>query len=1143
MSDNQSSKELYYEEVLTTAALALSQSKRDSSTSSGSRGNRSDSHGRIRLRNSPHSDHTYARSDTYNFRNNFNSSMIKSDRTNTSDDSENRVCQSDGGSNSVWRNRDLPTCHGLSQESFVFPKDGNDEMMGQQTDPYSPRKKETNTKQEGERQHKSQNSNNRFDSGHGDEKHFMLAPTDVSDLLASLPSRPIANFPSESDRKRIIGMLATIISTMYQYEQDDEVMDYSPITISLCSNTQQQQEQEPEENEEEEKVDPTTVRSISTMDTASSSSPNSGPDVENVDESSPSAMNDPDENTTYSDERQTHSVTNHNHNRRNNNRLLSRRQSSSFHSPSPVQNKEQSKKENIIGKRYRQRRHSVYSNFLVSAAGFLFLDKSNAIAFLPLLNKLLGTDDIDENVFIESWNRRVSARNGYKNNDPDLQQYLKGNQDMGTNNRQRQGRDGKQKTNDCDKQPWHDNDILMPFVESLEQGAGVQCLSLLLLNYLLQSQQGYDARIRACVKKLGVIIFSHELKHSDCEEVQERLKLGIRMGRAMDDCLIEMATRKFESLEHTIASKLLRISAAQQQRKEENDNAVSNVGRTRREITRDKIIRGLKIGTAGVAAGTLLAVTGGLAAPGIAAGLAATGITTAATAGVVTTLTSTAAVTTIFGVGGGGLAAYKTHRRTKGVTEFTFQKQQHDSIHKDEGNAELFTTICISGWLKDEKDFERPWGIEPSNPPITDKLEKLVRFYSIHKPGNIGRCQEILNRWKGEEKELWAVLREKYGQDPDHLYPIYSSPNKRIVLTHEEDEVVDRLLGELGYTVPHEDQSRSALREVKQKLYSMNVNDSSILMRSTQQSENVNASFSTSISDTDNSQYYDQDSRRRANQIWDYKVEYGGELVTVKWESELLVELCDSVADMAADMAGQAAREILKQTALATLITAVALPYAIVRAADMIDGTWTLAIERSDLAGIELANSLLESEAGHRPVVLIGYSMGARVIYSCLKELARQQEIWEEQEECMRTGLGKNKERRHRKKLTREPASIVEDAIIMGLPNHLSLHSWESCRRVVAGRLVNCYSKKDMILSLMFQIKRLTGVLRPVCGTSPVRVKGIENYNVETLISAHSDYCAATGHILRVIYHGTPHRSSATIVVPSYATNQGYRMT
>lgn len=53
------------------------------------------------------------------------------------------------------------------------------------------------------------------------------------------------------------------------------------------------------------------------------------------------------------------------------------------------------------------------------------------------------------------------------------------------------------------------------------------------------------------------------------------------------------------------------------------------------------------------------------------------------------------------------------------------------------------------------------------------------------------------------------------------------------------------------------------------------------------------------------------------------------------------------------------------------------------------------------------------------------------------------------------------------------------DAIMMGMPNHVSLKSWEACRRVVAGRLINCYSRKDMILSLMFQLKRMQGILRP----------------------------------------------------------------
>lgn len=266
---------------------------------------------------------------------------------------------------------------------------------------------------------------------------------------------------------------------------------------------------------------------------------------------------------------------------------------------------------------------------------------------------------------------------------------------------------------------------------------------------------------------------------------------------------------------------------------------------------------------------------------------------------------------------------------------------------------------------------------------------------------------------------------------------------------------------------------------------------------------------------------------------WDYHNEFGGELYTVRWESDLLMELCDSVTDMALDLVGTAAKEVLKQTALATLITAIAWPYAFVKAADMIDGTWTLAIERSDLAGIELAKSLLESQAGHRPVVLVGFSMGARTVYSCLKELARHQEIWEEQRERKRGILTKKNraKREERIQYTREPASIVEDAILMGTPNHMSVASWEACRTVVTGRLINCYSRKDLILSLMFQINRLAGALKPVCGTTPVQVSGVENYDVGCFISSHSDYCVSAGDILRLVRHGQPYRANAKVII------------
>ena len=234
-------------------------------------------------------------------------------------------------------------------------------------------------------------------------------------------------------------------------------------------------------------------------------------------------------------------------------------------------------------------------------------------------------------------------------------------------------------------------------------------------------------------------------------------------------------------------------------------------------------------------------------------------------------------------------------------------------------------------------------------------------------------------------------------------------------------------------------------------------------------------------------------------------LEFNTELYTVEWEPKLLRELSKSIESIAKDVGIVMSREILKTTAASTLMTAIAWPVALVSAANMIDGTWTLAVERADEAGVELANSLLESASnvGMRPVTLMGYSMGARVIYKCLKEFTRKQNEW----------LKKSKTERMN---AREPASIIEDVVFMGLPNHYNGKTWTEIRDVVAGRLVNCYSRKDFVLTFMFQMKKMS-MMRPVCGTMHVDVYGVENIDVTEIVQSHEDYCRRISDILKLV--------------------------
>ncbi len=133
---------------------------------------------------------------------------------------------------------------------------------------------------------------------------------------------------------------------------------------------------------------------------------------------------------------------------------------------------------------------------------------------------------------------------------------------------------------------------------------------------------------------------------------------------------------------------------------------------------------------------------------------------------------------------------------------------------------------------------------------------------------------------------------------------------------------------------------------------------------------------------------------------------------------------------------------------------------------------------------------------------MMGLRMGARVTYSCLMELGKEQMEWEKRREEEAETTKKSKRDRKATKAevaqssdesesesgtpSREPASIVQDVILMGLPYHYDKASWEVCRQVVAGRLVNCYIPKDLVLLYLFNVNNLsTDVLSPLCGTSP----------------------------------------------------------
>ncbi|KAM4117500.1 hypothetical protein ACB094_02G129500 [Castanea mollissima] len=208
------------------------------------------------------------------------------------------------------------------------------------------------------------------------------------------------------------------------------------------------------------------------------------------------------------------------------------------------------------------------------------------------------------------------------------------------------------------------------------------------------------------------------------------------------------------------------------------------------------------------------------------------------------------------------------------------------------------------------------------------------------------------------------------------------------------------------------------------------------------------------------------------------------ERYALQWESKNLIAVSTAIQDW---LTSRLALQMMKQgamlTVLSTLITALAWPAALLAATDFIDSKWTIAVDRSDKAGKLLAEVLLSGLQGNRPVTLVGYSLGARVIFKCLQFLAE----------------------------TERDAELVERVVLLGAPISINDENWEAARKMVAGRFVNAYSKNDWMLGVAFRASLLT---QGLAGIQPINIAGIENVDVTDLIEGHSSYLWSTQLVL-----------------------------
>lgn len=213
-----------------------------------------------------------------------------------------------------------------------------------------------------------------------------------------------------------------------------------------------------------------------------------------------------------------------------------------------------------------------------------------------------------------------------------------------------------------------------------------------------------------------------------------------------------------------------------------------------------------------------------------------------------------------------------------------------------------------------------------------------------------------------------------------------------------------------------------------------------------------------------------------------------GDLYSLLWEPEMLTSMGQTINILANEILTQSIQQILGSTLLITLMAGLQLPMMLSKLGYLLDNPWNNSLDRAWRSGKVLADTLRRNKLGVRPITLVGFSLGARLIYSCLLSLAKSGDF-----------------------------GIVENVYLFGSPIVINDDEIAQARSVVSGRFVNGYMKQDWILGYLF--RATSGGLRTISGLCPVNEEkfDVENFNCSEFVKGHMQYREAMPKLLRMV--------------------------
>ncbi|WVQ95585.1 hypothetical protein IAU59_002682 [Kwoniella sp. CBS 9459] len=574
----------------------------------------------------------------------------------------------------------------------------------------------------------------------------------------------------------------------------------------------------------------------------------------------------------------------------------------------------------------------------------------------------------------------------------------------------------------------------------------------------------------------------------------------------------ELVPRAEKNLSNTLFHALKAAAEKENQEKVEKARAAQSQG------WGGSLGRHLATGAGVVAGGVLIGVTGGLAAPAIAAVLAPLGI-----GGILSASAAPVVLGTLFGVGGGGLAGRRVRERWKGVEEFSFievgdghkatqeelddlqeakKRAKENQAKKDAEERAKKQVDSGAGQVKESAKEGTNQEEEEAEQEQEQDAEKAVQ------EGRLDLEQRLLNL--SLESGTRTSISGPPGRDTPTPTPITaSSPvggggSPRVSLDQATDEK--------ALTETKKPPSLTATIVVP-GLLTVSRTEAITAWRAICSSKTSATSSATIAPNVIPREKATEKEKEVANLVAESDglsltagLKDGRDVYLLRFESAAMLKTGRDVdLWVSSKLKGLLKKEIIKRTVLSAYYAAVSLPLSVYSMATMtLDNTWMHAQDRAKKAGRLLGEVIEKRVQGERPVVLIGSSVGALTILHALLYLAS----------LPPPPPG-----------SKPAPTYVESAYLISLPSAPSVEEWSKSRSVVSRRLVNAWSDADLVLAGVVRLHEVVSRAAvmsngiKVAGLGPVEHPelGVEDVDVSSVLRGHMELQAKMPEVLRII--------------------------